>query len=298
MRLKRRIYYAFVKPIVPRKIRIALRKSHAKRILANSKKIWPIDEKAGHKPKNWKGWPRGADFGFFLTHDVETGIGLSRIQEIASLEMRYGFRSSFNFIPEGNYQVKPEVIEWLTSKGFEVGVHDLHHNGKLFCSKTRFYASAAIINHYLDEWQAVGFRGGFMLRELDWLFALKIKYDATTFDTDPFEPQPEGAGTIFPFRRTCLHSGSSYTELPYTLAQDSTLFIILGKNCIDLWKRKLEWLCMKGGMVLVNVHPDYAGQCFDEMQFPISLYEEFLAYVSMAYKNRYWHSIPKNIEID
>ena len=55
------------------------------------------------------------------------------------------------------------------------------------------------INHYLREWNAVGFRSAFMLRNLDWLHQLDIEYDLSTFDTDPFEPQPEGRHTIFPF---------------------------------------------------------------------------------------------------
>lgn len=46
---------------------------------------------------------------------------------------------------------------------------------------------------------AVGFRSGFMLRQLDWLHDLNVLYDTSTFDTDPFEPQPEGSRTIFPF---------------------------------------------------------------------------------------------------
>src|SRR5438093_11418122 len=38
-----------------------------------------------------------------------------------------------------------------------------------------------------------------MLRNLDWLHDLDVQYDASTFDTDPFEPQPDGMDTIFPF---------------------------------------------------------------------------------------------------
>src|ERR1700746_3430317 len=38
-----------------------------------------------------------------------------------------------------------------------------------------------------------------MFHKLDWLHDLDIEYDASTFDTDPFEPQPDGHGTIFPF---------------------------------------------------------------------------------------------------
>ena len=39
-----------------------------------------------------------------------------------------------------------------------------------------------------------------MLRNLDWLHDLDVQYDASTFDTDPFEPQPDGRHTMFPFR--------------------------------------------------------------------------------------------------
>ena len=48
------------------------------------------------------------------------------------------------------------------------------------------------INGYAREWGASGFRSGFMLRNLDWLHDLDVQYDASTFDTDPFEPQPDG----------------------------------------------------------------------------------------------------------
>jgi hypothetical protein len=46
--------------------------------------------------------------------------------------MKHGFRSSFNFIPEGDYRVSRELRDELTRNGFEVGVHDLHHDGKLY----------------------------------------------------------------------------------------------------------------------------------------------------------------------
>jgi hypothetical protein len=75
--------------------------------------------------------------------------------------------------------------------GFEVGVHDLKHDGRLYWSRREFKQRAARINHYLAEWGAVGFRSAFMLRKLDWLHELGIGYDASSFDTDPFEPQPE-----------------------------------------------------------------------------------------------------------
>ena len=114
-------------------------------------------------------------------------------------EAKLGFRSSFNFIPEGPYQVAKELRDELDANGFEVGVHDLHHDGKLYSSRSEFASNARRINSYLKEWGALGFRAGFMLHNLEWLHDLEAQYDASTFDTDPFEPQPEGRNTIFPF---------------------------------------------------------------------------------------------------
>jgi hypothetical protein len=47
--------------------------------------------------------------------------------------------------------------------------------------------------------------------------------------------------------------------LPYTLVQDFNLFKILREPNIDIWKRKLDWIAERGGMALINTHPDYMG---------------------------------------
>ena len=75
--------------------------------------------------------------------------------------MALGFRSSFNFIPRGSYEVPAGLRAELEQNAFEVGVHDLKHDGRLFRSFPRFKESAKQINHYLREWNAVGFRSGF-----------------------------------------------------------------------------------------------------------------------------------------
>src|SRR5207248_3583108 len=99
--------------------------------------------------------------------------------------------------------------------GFEVGIHDLRHDGRLFLSRREFSRKAARINRYLRDWNAAGFRSGFMLHKLDWLHELNILYDASTFDNDPFEPHPEGSNTIFPFWVTApgaRRSGANLAE--------------------------------------------------------------------------------------
>jgi hypothetical protein len=321
-----RAYYT-AKPWLPWRFRIALRQILARRILKRCGDVWPILESAGRKPDGWPGWPEGKQFAFVLTHDVESQVGLGRVRPLAELEMSLGFRSSFNFIPEGEYRVPEDLRTWLTDNGFEVGVHDHRHDGRLYRSREDFRRSAERINHYLKEWNAVGFRSGFMLHNLDWIHDLEVEYDSSTFDTDPFEPQPDGVGTIFPFwvpapkrvedggRRTenggkahpdsassvfrRLSSGENgYVELPYTLAQDSTLFLVLGGTSPEIWKRKLDWIAEKGGMALLNLHPDYlrflgAPQTPDT--FPVRNYSEFLKTVRSRYAGSYWSPLPKEV---
>ena len=215
------------------------------------------------------------------------------------LELELGFRSSFNFVPEGDYQVPAELREELTARGFEVGIHDLKHDGRLFTSRSNFKRRAARINHYAREWGASGFRSGFMLRNLDWLHDINVEYDASTFDTDPFEPQPEGGHTIFPYwvpRPDANSSSEGYVELPYTLPQDSTLFLVLGETTPEIWMRKLDWIAEHGGMALVIVHPDYVsfnGSRQTTTDYPAELYREFLTYVKTKYSGEYWHGLPK-----
>lgn len=321
---------------------------------------WPILPGSERPPEGWPGWPEGKQFAFVLTHDVEGPEGLAKVKRLAELEMNLGFRSSFNLIPEGPYRVPDELRKWLEDRGFEVGVHDLHHDGKLYHNRAEFARKALRINHYIKEWGAAGFRAGFMLHNLDWLHDLEIAYDASTFDTDPFEPQPDHVGTIFPFFvnrpegngeptdydgqgkarslafesrlgkngqpaiplsgsnkgtpaiggypqgarelpmnqrvRSCLAAG--YVELPYTLPQDSTLFFLLGERTPDLWLRKLDWVAARGGMAMVNVHPDYL-RFEDERPgpttFPLDHYRRLLEHVRDNYQGRFWHGVPRQL---
>ena len=211
-----------------------------------------------------------------------------------------------------------------------------HYDGKLYASQANFRGSAQRINHYLDAWNAAGFRSGFMHYHQEWLHDLNVKYDASTFDTDPFEPQPDGVGTIFPFwvpapddngqghrgtrfvieynDRDRAPSGrpfsasplppapaparAGYVELPYTLPQDSTLFLLLKELTGDIWHRKLDWIARHGGMALINVHPDYLHL---KSPGPGSTptagdhYAELLGYLTKSYGNTFWHVLPRDM---
>ncbi len=297
--LRNRIYYG-IKPFVPRTLRVAVRRWVAQRTRRTVKDLWPILPGSERPPAGWPGWPGGKQFAFVLTHDVEGSLGVSRCRAMMKLEQQFGFRSSFNFVPEGGYEVPPRLREEIVRSGFEVGVHDLHHDGKLYSNRHGFTRNAERINHYLKEWGAVGFRSGFMFHNLEWAHELNVLYEASTFDTDPFEPQPDGLGTIFPLWVPHPSSADNrgYVELPYTLVQDSTLFFLLREQSPDIWLRKLDWVAQHGGMALVNVHPDYV--CFEPAtrnrhEFPFTYYEELLRHVKNKYEAVCWHALPREV---
>jgi len=289
------IFY-LIKPLIPRSIQIFIRRKLVKKQLNKYKDVWPILEKAGDKPDGWLGWPNGKRFAFILTHDVELKGGHDKCLRLALLEKELGFVSSFNFVPE-RYNVSPELRKELEKLGFEIGVHGLNHDGKLFTSKKIFDERAKKINDYIRQWDAIGFRAPAMHHNLEWINDLNIKYDLSTFDTDPFEPQSDGVETIFPFIVRNGNNQNSYVELPYTLVQDFTLFILMRERDIKLWKKKIDWIANKGGMILVNVHPDYIN--FDNKntgeEFPVELYKDLLKYLKEKYIGSYWHSLPKEI---
>ncbi len=289
--------YYFLKPALPQRLRYWLRRVLARWTLAGNSD-WPIKPGTETPSSNWPGWPQGQQFAFVLTHDVEGKTGLERCRQLMEIENRLGFKSSFNFVPEGEYRVPDDLREDLVRRGFEVGVHDLYHDGSLFRSQHTFAAQADGINSYLAKWDAAGFRAGFMFHNLNWLRRLNAKYDASTFDVDPFEPQPGGIHTIFPFWVEGRDGLEGYVELPYTLAQDSTLFLLLRERTIDIWKRKLDWVASHGGMALLDSHPDYMDFKGGEVkwnQYPASLYAEFLDYVRTKYQGMYWHALPREV---
>jgi uncharacterized protein len=291
-----KIYY-FIKPVLPYSLRIALRRKLGK-IKSNScRRIWPIQTSSGRIPEYWKGWPDGKKFSLILTHDIEGRYGISQCQSLAEMEMKMGFRSSFGFIPRGNYKVTKKLRDSLMEMGFEVALHDLYHDGKLYSSHDAFDEKAKIINRYLDEWKVSGFRSGLMHHNLEWLKKLNITYDSSTFDCDPFEPQSDGVETIFPFW-VSRGDGTGFMELPTTLVQDFNLFIILKKDNIDIWKQKLDWIAERGGMVLLNTHPDYMyfeGNKKGRYQYPIKYYAEFLEYAKAHYEGTYWQGTPMQV---
>lgn len=83
-----------------------------------------------------------------------------------------------------------------------------------------------------------------------------------------------------------------YVELPYTLAQDSTLFILLRERTNAIWKEKLAWIAERGGMVLLNTHPDYMDYAEKGAPSVREQYFDFLEHVKTNYTGAFWHVLP------
>jgi glycosyltransferase involved in cell wall biosynthesis len=291
-----RIFYS-LKPAIPRRLQIYLRRRVAAYKRKKYSHIWPINPNAGNPPEGWQGWPDGKEFALVLSHDVDSRKGFENCLKLAKLEERMGFRSSFNFVPELYGRVSPSLLEGLRKRGFDVAVHGLKHDGKLFRSRHIFNRRADKINAYLKKWRTRGFTSPSMHHNLYWLAALDIDYSLSTFDTDPFEPQPDAVETIFPFWVSNRSPNKGFVELPYTLPQDSTLFIILQEKDIKVWKQKLKWLVKNGGMVLLNTHPDYMDfdGSGDLLTYPIKHYIHFLLHIKKNHSSKYFHSLPEKI---
>jgi peptidoglycan/xylan/chitin deacetylase (PgdA/CDA1 family) len=292
----KRMYY-MLKPLLPSQLRYFLRQLQSPSAQIKFSLGWPIEKRyarfqwevmrqlltiTGQSSLEYRQiWPDGSRFAFVLTHDIETEDGQAFVREVADLEEDLGFRSSFNFVPE-RYPLDLELMEELRERGFEIGVHGLRHDGKLFRSREAFLQRAESINKYLKEFEAVGFRAPLMHRNPDWMQALEVDYDLSFFDTDPYEPIPGGCMSIWPFRL------GHFIELPYTLVQDSTLRMVLNEGTPRLWLEKLDFLEHYRGMALVNTHPDYLKE-----PVLLKIYIDFLKTVSE--KRDYWHALPREV---
>lgn len=289
-------HFSFLKPFLPRRLQIIIRRALISWQLPAHRHVWPIDPGSTRPPENWQGWPEGKKFALVLTHDVDTQYGHDHCLHLADIEKRLGFRSSFNFVAE-DYQLSPELLTELKSNGFEIGLHGIKHLNP-FRTRSHFQEQATKINRYLKDWGAVGFRGPSMYHNLSWTHDLDIEYDASTFDTDPFEPQPDGMSTIFPFWVAGNGNKKGYVELPYTLPQDFLLFVLLNQKSMDIWKSKLDWVAEQGGMALFIAHPDYmdfTGNDTANVNYPPRHYGEFLEYINTRYKGQFWHALPRDV---
>jgi hypothetical protein len=262
--LARRAYYR-LRPLLPRGLQIRLRRAFTRIQSRAPFPRWPV-EPALHDLYDWlfelvagiagqavpriAPWPGGHSWALVLTHDVETEIGYRSLAGLRELEEAAGCRSSWNLVPR-RYEVADDVVEELRTSGFEVGVHGLHHDGLDLDSLGTLRKRQPEMQQWARRWGAVGFRAPALHRTYEWMPLLGFDYDSSYPDTDPYEPKAGGCLTWLPFLNGEL------VELPVTLPQDHTVFVILRRPDEELWAQKARYLRSRGGMVLLLTHPDY-----------------------------------------
>lgn len=197
-------------------------------------------------------WPQGFKCCIVLTHDVESSFGLKRMESVADLEERHGFRSAWN-LALAQYEIDWNPVRRLRSRGFEFGAHGLCHDGRLFRSPKDFADLAPTLERLAHRHGLNGFRAPSTLRRAEWIAGMSFDFDSSFADTDPWEPQPGGTCSLFPFFL------GDVVELPYTMPQDHTLIHLLRRDPLQLWTLKARWIASLGGMILTLTHPDYMG---------------------------------------
>jgi hypothetical protein len=223
-------------------------------------------------------WPEGAKCCIVLTHDVESRKGFDRMELIADLEEQHGFRSAWN-LPLAQYPIDWQRVARLRARGFEFGAHGLCHDGRLFRSHRDFAELAPLLERLAGEHDLRGFRSPSTLRDPRAIATMSFDFDSSFADTDPYEPQPGGTCSLFPFHLSRL------IELPYTLPQDHTLIHLLHRNPLPVWTMKAKWIASIGGMILTLTHPDYCGD-----GVYLKAYAELLK--QLAEINGAWRALP------
>ncbi len=266
-RLLKTAYY-LLKPLMPRSAQLAAQRMNANsRMRKSVYPAWPGDDSVDHLLQAALGclldaaglertpfigfWPKGYRWAACFTHDVEMTAGLRAMDRMAGIEEEYGIRSTWYIVPE-RYPVKSSDFASLRDRGHEIGVHGLNHDGKLFASEAEFMRRVPLINRYIREWEAVGFRSPALYRNADWITRLEIRYDTSYMDTAILEPQYGGVGMVLPY-----YLDDRVLELPITMPMDHHLINLLRKDTVQGMSEKFRWVVERGGLANFLFHPDY-----------------------------------------
>jgi hypothetical protein len=297
----RNLYY-FIRGRLPVSVRRGLQRLYFRDWKKLMFPAWPVDftvdnlhqqflrlsmEMSGIKkvPFIWF-WPGGANNCLVLTHDVETLAGRDFTSQLMDLDSTYGFRASFEVVPEERYHVPDEFEQEIRSRGFEFNIHDLNHDGSLYRDRKEFLRRAAKINGYARRYGARGFRAGAMYRNQDWYDAFEFSYDMSVPNVAHLDPMRGGCCTVMP------HFIGNVVELPVTTTQDYSLFYILKDYSIDLWKQQLSLIRRRNGLVSIIAHPDYLIGRRER-----SVYESLLDHLRQtALGEQVWTALPGEVD--
>lgn len=295
-----RLYY-FLRPFLSFGMRSYLKRLHLRGRDELPFPRWPVDcsvdnllerllllsvrsSERGRIPVIWF-WPEGASSCAIMTHDVEAQAGHAFCSGLMDIDDSFGIKSSFQIVPEGRYDVSERFLNSFGARGFEVVVHDLNHDGHLYRDREEFLRRAARINCYREQYGAEGFRAAILYRKQVWFDAFKFSYDMSVPNVAQLDPQQGGCCTVMPFFI------GNILELPVTTTQDYMLFHVLNDYSVSLWKRQIDLIMEKSGLMNFIVHPDYIMKTRER-----AVYEELLAHlVDLREKRNVWITTPGEV---
>ena len=293
--------YYFVRPLLPVGVRKHLQRMRLKGWDRISFPRWPVDrtvdslfellmvlslksQKVESIPFIWF-WPDGAPSSAIMTHDVEMARGRDLCCKLMDIDDAYGIKSCFEVVPEQRYDVPQSFLNSITQHGFELAVHDLNHDGRLFRNREYFKERVVKINCYGHKWGVDGFRAAVLYRRQEWFSDLEFSYDMSVPNVAHLDPQRGGCCTVMPY------FVGNVLELPVTTTQDYTLFHILQAYNIDLWKTQIELIMEKHGLLSFIVHPDYATTAPER-----KVYEALLSHLAELRQDRgVWIATPGEV---
>jgi len=294
--------YYFLRPAIPAFLRRQFQKMHFSDWNHIAFPAWPVDRTVENMlakllalnikaqgvekmPFIWF-WPNGLPSCAIVTHDIEFTVGRDFCSTLMDMDDSFAIPASFQVVPEKRYKVSQGFLDSIRNRGFEINVHDLNHDGHLYRNRGEFLRRAEIINQYARKFGASGFRSGAMYRHADWYDALDISYDMSISNTAHFDPQRGGCCTVMPY------FVGRILELPLTTTQDYSLFHILGDYSIDLWKKQIELIQDKYGLISFSFHPDYLIP-----ERARNVYRVLLQYLSeLRAAGKIWLAMPKEVD--
>ena len=294
--------YYLVRPLLSVGVRSKLQKFHLREWKNLSFPQWPVDcsvdllleqlmllslRASGAKriPFIWF-WPEGKTSCATMTHDVETAVGRDFCETLMDIDDSFGIKSSFQVVPEERYSVSQEYLNSIRNRGFEVVIHDLNHDGRLFKDRKIFLKRAAKINSYGVEFGATGFRAAVLYRKQSWYDALDFSYDMSVPNVAHLDPQRGGCCTVMPYFL------GNILEIPVTTIQDYTLFNILHDYSINVWKQQTDLIMGRHGLMSFIVHPDYVTE-----QRERDIYQSLLKHLaSLRDEQSLWITTPGEID--
>jgi hypothetical protein len=296
----RKVYY-LLRPLLGTSARLQIQRMHGRGWREISFPAWPVDTTVEriHKkllalllkaqgrqsiPFIWF-WPEGFSSCAIMTHDVEGELGRDFCSQLMDLDESFGIRSSFQVVPENRYFVPKGFLDGIRIRGFEVNLHDLRHDGRLYADHAEFLRRAKRINNYAREFGAQGFRSGILYRNADWFDAFEFSYDMSIPNVAHLDPQRGGCCTVMPYFI------GNIVELPVTCTQDYTLFHILADYSMELWKKQLAVVRDNNGLINFIVHPDYVME-----QRAQDTYKALLGYLSqLRAEGSIWTALPREV---